>query len=175
MKEFQDRSRRDVEFAQGDWVWLRLTQRSAAGITVAGNAKLAPRYYGPFQVLERVGSVAYKLALPSTAKIHNVFHVVFLKKFVGTPPDSPVALPPLVHGRVLPAPSQVVKARLNRGTWELLVKWEGRSAADATWEQLNWFREAYPDYQLEDELFQKEGGSIVDAFVGKQYARRHDS
>ena len=45
-------------------------------------AKLTPWYYGPFQVLDRVGIVAYRVALPPTVKAHNVFHVSLLKKYI---------------------------------------------------------------------------------------------
>ena len=47
--------------------------------------KLPPHYCGPFEVLERVGPVAYKLALPSHIKVHDVFHVSLFKKYVHDP------------------------------------------------------------------------------------------
>ena len=45
-------------------------------------ANMAPRYYGPFEILERIGPVAYQLAFLLTVKFHDVFHVSLLKKYV---------------------------------------------------------------------------------------------
>jgi hypothetical protein len=45
-------------------------------------SKMAPRYCGPLEILDRVGPVAYRLALPPIVKSHNVFHVPLLKKYV---------------------------------------------------------------------------------------------
>jgi len=45
-------------------------------------AKLSPLYYGPFEVIERVGLVAYMLALPPIVKVHDVFHISFPKKYI---------------------------------------------------------------------------------------------
>ena len=45
-------------------------------------SKLAPRYCGPFEILAKVGSVAYQLDLPPTVKVHNVFHVSILKRYI---------------------------------------------------------------------------------------------
>ena len=59
-----------------------------------------------------------------------------------------------------------------RGHWEICVSWVGRAPADTTWEHLEDFRATYPDFQLEDKLFSKEGGNVVDAFTGVQYQRR---
>jgi len=155
-----------------DWVWLRLQHRTAVGIA-SSSSKLAPRFYGPFQIDARIGDVAYRLRLPDKARIHNVFHVGLLKKLVGDPPaEVPVPLPPILHGRVIPTPSKVLRARLNRGLWELLVLWEGRAASDATWEPLSTFATDYPDFHLEDELFLREGGNVMDSFVGRVYRRR---
>jgi hypothetical protein len=55
-----DRNHRDLKFAVGEWAWLQLLHRPIALLQVAGWGKLGPKFYGPFQVLERVGMVAYK-------------------------------------------------------------------------------------------------------------------
>jgi hypothetical protein len=54
----------------------------------------------------------------------------------------------------------------------LLVRWKDRLAGEATWEPIDQFKDAYPEFQLEDELFRQAGGSVMDTFFGKQYVRR---
>jgi hypothetical protein len=111
MKEHQNQRRRHVEFSVGDWVLLRLHHHTVVGITAAAPSKLAPRFFGLYQVTERIGAMAYRLQLPPKARIHDVFHVALLKKYVGDPPGAIMLLPPLLHGRVIPTPSIVVRAR----------------------------------------------------------------
>jgi hypothetical protein len=175
MKQHYDAGHHDISFEVGEWVWLRLHHRQAAAITDKTAEKLAPKFYDPFQVEERIGDLSYRLALPARSQIHIVFHVLFLKKFVGTPPDGVPPLPPIKHGRVLPDPLKIVRARLNQGNWEVLVQWLGHSFADATWEPLAEFTVDYPQFQLEDELFHREGGSVIDAFVGRTYQHKPKS
>ena len=84
-KSYADRRRRDLEFAVGDHVFLKVSPWK--GITRFGHkGKLSPRYIGPFEILERVGLVAYRIALPpALSKIHNVFHVSSLRKYIPDP------------------------------------------------------------------------------------------
>jgi hypothetical protein len=110
-------------FQIGEWAWLRLQHRVAVGITPLKHSKLSARYFGPYKIIEKIGEVAYRLQLSAKARIHDVFHIVLPKKFEGTPPVLTIPLPPMQHGRVLPTPAKVMKARLNRGTWEILVSW----------------------------------------------------
>jgi hypothetical protein len=111
-------------------------------------------------VLERVGEVAYRLRLPADAWIHGVFHVGVLKPLHGEPPVSTMPLPPIQHGHLLPLLERVLRASLRRGVWHVLVQWEDMPPAEATWEPVEAFRAAHPDFQLEDDLF-AEGGEML--------------
>jgi hypothetical protein len=169
-KGFYDRKHREVEFAVGDWVWLRLIHRPLASLDVRGRGKLGPKFYGPFRVLEKIGDVAYRLQLPAGTKLHDVFHVGLLKRYKGEPPVEPPVLPHISHGQACGQPEVVIRGRLARGRREVLVQWRGQPAAEATWIDLEEFQKLYPDFQLEDELL-VEGGR--DVMLGVQYTRRN--
>ena len=119
--------------------------------------KLSQRYIGPFEVLERVGIVAYRLALPrSLLSVHDVFHVSMLRKYTpdpthvedwgelvvdtdGTFEEEPV--------RIMDSRDQVLRCKTVR-----LVKmlWRHRGVEEATWEREDTMRTAYP-FLFEDE------------------------
>jgi len=164
-----DRVHRHVQYTVGDWALLKLRQRATSSLPQAVTGKLKPRFFGPYQVTEIINDVAVRLALPPRARLHDVFHVGLLKKFRGTPPAAPPPLPPVHHGAVAPVPERAARYRLARGVRQVLIQWQGLSAASATWEDVESFAAKFPDFQLEDEL-PLEGGR--DVMVGHTYTRR---
>ena len=74
-----------MEFQVGDHVFLRVSPlRGVRRFEKKG--KLSPRFIGPFEILERIGQVAYRLALPpSLSGVHDVFHVSILRNYVLDP------------------------------------------------------------------------------------------
>ena len=112
--------------------------------------KLATRFYGPFEVLGRIGLVAYELALPASIKVHNVFHVSLLKKYIHDPNH-------LVDWRVIQVepeggfqvqPVGILDKKVimlqNRAIGQVKVQWRHFSPIDATWELEDEMRKEYP-------------------------------
>lgn len=159
-KHQYDKHQQELSFGVGDWVWLRLRQRAATSLHVTTAGKLRPRFYGPYRIVAVINDVAYRLELPPLARLHDVFHVGLLKKFVGTPPVTPPPLPPVHHGAAVPEPECVSRSRLAGGVRQLLVHWKGESATSATWEDADNFMDRYPSFQLEDELLVEGGGEM---------------
>ena len=84
-KSYADRRRRPLEFEVGDHVFLKVMPKRGV-VRIDKRGKLTPRYIGPFEVLERVDTVAYRLALPpSLSCVHEVFHVSMLRKYTPDP------------------------------------------------------------------------------------------
>ncbi|XP_071933837.1 uncharacterized protein [Coffea arabica] len=84
-KSYADNRGKDLKFAVGDQVFLKITSLKASLMAGRGK-KLHLRFVGPYKVLQRVANVAYKLELPpSLSRIHNVLHVSILKKYYPNP------------------------------------------------------------------------------------------
>lgn len=128
MKVQADRQRSDRVFQVGDSVLLKLEHYVQSSVVSRPFPKLAYKFLGPFKVLEKLGSVAYKLELPEDSLIHLVFHVSELKPF--TPDHTPVfqELPKLVDLSAREVePEQVLDRRLvkkgNHAVPQVLIKW----------------------------------------------------
>jgi hypothetical protein len=80
-KIYADNNRTHKEFKVGDHVFLKV-KTNMTSLKLRSCAKLGARFCGPFEILERIGPVAYMIAFPASMSIHNVFHVSFLKKYI---------------------------------------------------------------------------------------------
>ena len=84
-KSYHDKRRKDLEFQDGDHVFLRVTPTTGVGRALKSK-KLTPRFIGPYQITSKVGKVAYRVALPpNLSNLHDVFHVSQLRKYVPDP------------------------------------------------------------------------------------------
>ena len=153
-KHYADKKRIFREFEVGDKVFLKVTpQRSR--LKLGKSRKLSPRFCGPFEILKRIGPVAYELKLPDDWRIHNVFHVGLLRKYVSDPnhvlPGLPKAAP---EGELLAEPERILKVDTqhlrNRSFQRFLVKWKDYPDDEASWEREVDFRRDYPNFVIED-------------------------
>lgn len=87
MKVQADKKRTELVFQTGDWVYLKLQAYCQSSVQRRTSQKLSPLYYGPFLIIERLGTIAYRLALPAEARIHPIFHVSLLKRAPGPPTE----------------------------------------------------------------------------------------
>jgi hypothetical protein len=99
---------------------------------------LAPKFYGSYHIIKHIGSVAYKLALLATSKIHLVFHVSSLKKVVGKNCRVQTILLELdEEGSLWLQPDTILNHREHqlrgRTIKEVLIQWKDTSPEDATW------------------------------------------
>jgi hypothetical protein len=148
-KSYANRKRTPREFNTGDHVYLIVRPRKSS-LRMGACAKLTPQYFGPFEVLDRVGLVAYRLALPPIVKTHNVFHVSLLKKYVH---DSNHIIDWFViqvelEGEFIPEPQCILDRKetslRNRTIAQVKVQWKHFFPIEAMWEMENAMRQTYP-------------------------------
>ncbi|PRQ23185.1 putative nucleotidyltransferase, Ribonuclease H [Rosa chinensis] len=151
MKQQADRHRTEREFNTGDWVFLKLHPYRQQSVVKRPSHKLAPRFYGPFRVRERVGTVAYKLDLPPRCRIHPVFHVSLLKRRVGEGTPLTTSLPEFdENGALLWTPTKVLDMAIvrkkKRNVTQWLVQWSGLPIEDAAWEDAHTIKQRFPTF-----------------------------
>jgi hypothetical protein len=139
-KSYADKRRMPLYFLAGDYVYLKVSPMK--GVTRFGvKGKLAPRYIGPFLILERYGPVAYRLQLPETLSVvHNVLHVSQLKKCLRVP-DRTIDVTDVVleldmtyseHPiRVLDQKDRITRKKTLKF---YKIQWNQHSEDEATWE-----------------------------------------
>nr|GEZ00971.1 Ty3/gypsy retrotransposon protein [Tanacetum cinerariifolium] len=176
MKKKADKHRTDVEFEVGDWVYIKLQSYRQHSMAMRRNEKLSPKYFGPYQVLEMVGKVAYKLELSTTARIHSVFHISQLKKMRNSTiirQELPAGLTEdmeliLVSDRVEGVREGKSSSKEGR---KVLIKWKDLPTYEATWELYSTIQKQFPDFHLEDKVVVWEG-SIDKTRFKETYQRR---
>lgn len=114
--------------------------------------KPCSKFFGPYEVLERIGSVAYKLKLPPDSKVHPVFHVSLLKKFIGPHQVASTSLPAWNDQDYCPLqPMDILQRRLVVGDQhqiaQWLIQWQGLSPEEASWEDQSFVQSKFPDFQ----------------------------
>ncbi|KAK9062911.1 hypothetical protein SSX86_020101 [Deinandra increscens subsp. villosa] len=115
-------------------------------------SKLVPKYYGPFMIVEKYGSAAYRLDLPGNAQIHPTFHVSLLKQAAGPPlPADVIPLP--VEPRFKLQPLKVLDSKIykkrNRMGVKWLVLWKDLPIFDATWEDAEELQLRFPTFHYD--------------------------
>ena len=134
-KRYYDAKHAPAVFAVNDEVLL-----SAAGLQlkITGTNKLAPKWIGPFKVLERIGAVAYKLDLPVFIKIHDVFHVSLLKHYHRDGRIDPPPLPELIDDELEWEVDKILDHRLvkrgRKNKVEYLIKFLGYGPEHNMWQ-----------------------------------------
>ena len=135
----------------GDAVFLKMAPLKGV-MRFEKKEKLSLRFIGPFEILERVGRVAYRLALsPDLASVHNVFHVSMLKKYISDPSHILRQEPIEVHEDLTyeEKPIKIIdrqeKKLRNKVIPLVKVQWKNHKSEEATWEREDDMKNSYPE------------------------------
>jgi hypothetical protein len=151
-KSYADHRRRELSFEVGHFVYLKVSpMRGLRHFEVRG--KLAPRFIGPFKILEKRGEVAYQLELsPHLFDVHDVFHVSQLKKCLRVPEEQ-LPMEDLNAKEDLSFQEYLVKIleTSERVTWNkrikmCKVKWSHHTEEEATWEREDELKAEFPRF-----------------------------
>jgi transposase InsO family protein len=119
-------------FTVGQEVWLDIRN-----MKTNYHKKMAPKQEGPFEIEEVLGPVTYRLKLPTTWKIHNVFHAILLKPYVKTEvhgKNFSRPTPDILDGEEVYNVETILKHRRQGRSYQYLIKWEGYPISEASWE-----------------------------------------
>lgn len=169
MKQFADQHRSFREFRVGDQVYLKLQPYAQSLVVNRPFPKLAFKFFGPFEILARVGPTAYKVQLAAGSLMHPVFHISQLKQHV--PDHTPVfsTLPHIPDLSVADTvPEAILDKRLvvkkgNAAHLQVFVRWSSLQATSSTWENYTVIKERYPHAPAWGQAGPEGGGNVVAA------------
>jgi hypothetical protein len=151
-KSYTDHRRRELSFEVGDFMYLKVSpMRGMRRFKVQG--KLAPRFIGPFKILDKRGEVAYQLELlPQLLDVHDVFHVSKLKKCLLVPEEQ-IPMKDLDAKEDLSYQEYPIKildtserVTRNKGIKMCKVQWSHHTEEDATWEREEELKAEFPSF-----------------------------
>ena len=151
-KSYADKRRDPLVFKVGDHVYLKVSPWK--GVQRFGiKGKLAPRYIGPYPIVERCGPVAYRLDLPANlSAVHNIFHVSQLRMCLRVPTEAVASDSIQLESDLTYSehPIKIIdrKDRVTRRTTNRFfkVQWSNHSEDEATWEKEEFLRSKYPEF-----------------------------
>jgi hypothetical protein len=129
MKMQADKNQTERSFSVGTWVYVKLQPYIQTSVANRASQKLSFRFFGPYLITQKIGSVAYKLQLPESSSVHLVFHVSQLK---GVVPVSQTVqpLPDILDS--LQVPERILQKRVATTSTEVclqaLIQWSGMPA-----------------------------------------------
>ena len=139
-KSYADNHRRDLQFELGDRVFLKIFPWKGF-LRFGKQGKLSPRFIGPYEIVNKVGPLAYRLKLPpELSRIHDTFHVSMLRKYIPYPShvlrEQPVQLKENLTYEEIPVHIVDRKEQVLRSKVIPLVKvlWKNHEREAATWE-----------------------------------------
>ncbi|GJR25862.1 putative reverse transcriptase domain-containing protein [Tanacetum coccineum] len=149
-KSYADKRRKPLEFSVGDYVLLKVSPWKGV-VRFGKKGKLAPRFVGPFEIIEKVGPVAYRLDLPEELNgVHDTFHVSNLKKCLA----DPTLKVPLDEIQVdaklnfVEEPVEILERefkKLKRSRIAIVkVRWNSKRGPEFTWEREDQMKLKYP-------------------------------
>jgi len=150
MKQHENKHHIKRSFDVGDSVFIHLQRYKQMSLKKAKkDNKLSLKYYGPYHVLQKIGTKTYKLELLATSRVHPIFHVSGLTKVIGDKISAETILLELdEEGKIILEPEAVKEIRTrqlqNRSISEYLIKWMNLPLEYSTWEDEN-FIQKHPE------------------------------
>ncbi|XP_020674596.2 uncharacterized protein LOC110093899 [Dendrobium catenatum] len=133
MKKQTDSHRMDMQFEMGEKVFLKLRPYKHKSVANRRNEKLAQMYFGPYEILGKIGAMAYPLKLPASATIHPVFHVSQLRRALrehAVSAELPASMTEELE--VTLEPLELIGVRSHKeGNKKVLIRWKDLPDFDA--------------------------------------------